>query len=198
MNAVRWRSIWLGSGNHGGVQIAKSIVVWGLLALMAFGLFADFLPAPLLYGTHAVVAFLLLGVVETAVWFSHASRSRAFALKVFDKGFLKFLFLCFALPPMLGFGSWLVLGKCIPWGLTRMFGSEYRQQTLMQTHYTRSRRSCDYRLQGGPVERSFPGFICIREDFYRRHPEQKVVVTLVGKRSALGISVQDVYGGGRQ
>ena len=188
-----WRSGWFGSETPTRAQIAKPIVALGLLALMALGMFVNFVPAPLFHGTHVVVAFLLLGVVETGALFAYANRNGTLST-ILDKGFLKFVFTCFVVPPMLGFGSWLVVGKCIPWGLTRIVGSEYRQQALMQTHYTRSRRSCDYRLQGGPMERAFPGFICIREDFYRRHPEQSVPVTLVGKRSIFGVSVQDVHG----
>lgn len=163
-----------------------------VLILVFVGMFVDFAPAPALRGIHVAVIFLIVGVIETALLFAHASRKGRMGQFV-DRGLLRFLFLLLAIPLMLGFVSWLIAIKTLPWAFTRVFGSEVREIHAMETRYSRSRRSCDHRLYGGPMEGAFPSYLCIREAFYDRHPNQQVKVVLAGRRSALGFSIQHVY-----
>ena len=163
-----------------------------VLILVFVGMFVDFAPAPALRGIHVAVIFLIVGVIETALLFAHASRKGRMGQFV-DRGLLRFLFLLLAIPLMLGFVSWLIAIKTLPWAFTRVFGSEVREIHAMETRYSRSRRSCDHRLYGGPMEGAFPSYLCIREAFYDRHPNQQVEVVLAGRRSALGFSIQHVY-----
>jgi len=169
-----------------------TLAAFAILALMFTGLFADFAPAPALQGIHIAVIFLIVGVIDTALLFAHANRKGRMGVLV-DKGFLRFLFLLVAIPILLGFGSWLIAIKTLPWGITRVFGEEVREAHRMETRYTRSRRACDYRLVGGPMEGAFPSYLCIQEAFYHRHPAQPVEVVLTGRRTALGFSIQNVY-----
>lgn len=163
-----------------------------VLILVFVGMFVDFAPAPALRGIHVAVIFLIVGVIETALLFAHASRKGRMGQFV-DRGLLRFLFLLLAIPLMLGFVSWLIAIKTLPWAFTRVFGNEVREIHAMETRYSRSRRSCDHRLYGGPMEGAFPSYLCIREAFYDRHPNQQVEVVLAGRRSALGFSIQHVY-----
>lgn len=163
-----------------------------VLILVFVGMFVDFAPAPALRGIHMAVIFLIVGVIETALLFAHASRKGRMGQFV-DRGLLRFLFLLLAIPLMLGFVSWLIAIKTLPWAFTRVFGNEVREIHAMETRYSRSRRSCDHRLYGGPMEGAFPSYLCIREAFYDRHPNQQVEVVLAGRRSALGFSIQHVY-----
>ena len=163
-----------------------------VLILVFVGMFVDFAPAPALRGIHVAVIFLIVGVIETALLFAHASRKGRMGQFV-DRGLLRFLFLLLAIPLMLGFVSWLIAIKTLPWAFTRVFGNEVREIHAMETRYSRSRRSCDHRLYGGPMEGAFPSYLCIREAFYDRHPNQQVKVVLAGRRSALGFSIQHVY-----
>ncbi|MGN7833244.1 hypothetical protein ACTJI2_16705 [Pseudoxanthomonas sp. 22568] len=163
-----------------------------VLILVFVGMFVDFAPAPALRGIHMAVIFLIVGVIETALLFAHASRKGRMGQFV-DRGLLRFLFLLLAIPLMLGFVSWLIAIKTLPWTFTHVFGNEVREIHAMETRYSRSRRSCDHRLYGGPMEGAFPSYLCIREAFYDRHPNQQVEVVLAGRRSALGFSIQHVY-----
>ncbi|MBB3275218.1 MULTISPECIES: hypothetical protein [Pseudoxanthomonas] len=163
-----------------------------VLILVFVGMFVDFAPAPALRGIHVAVIFLIVGVIETALLFAHASRKGRMGQFV-DRGLLRFLFLLLAIPLMLGLVSWLIAIKTLPWAFTRVFGNEVREIHAMETRYSRSRRSCDHRLYGGPMEGAFPSYLCIREAFYDRHPNQQVEVVLAGRRSALGFSIQHVY-----
>nr|WP_295375826.1 hypothetical protein [Pseudoxanthomonas sp.] len=187
-----WKQGVFGSERPTREQWVGTLVALAVLALVMAGMFVDFAPAPALRGVHMAVIFLIVGVIETALLFAHASR-RGRMGQLVDKGFLKFLFLLVAIPCMLGFVSWLIAIKTLPWGITRVFGSEVRERHVMETRHTRSRRSCDYRLSGGPMEGAFPSYLCIREAFYHRHPDRQVEVVLTGRRSALGFSIQHIY-----
>lgn len=187
-----WKQTVFGSERPAREQWVGTLVALAVLALVMTGMFVDFAPAPVLRGVHMAVIFLIVGVIETALLFAHASRKGRMGTLV-DKGFLKFLFLLVAIPCMLGFVSWLIAIKTLPWGITRVFGSEVRESHVMETRYTRSRRACDYRLSGGPMEGAFPSYLCIREAFYHRHPDQQVEVVLTGRRTVLGFSIQHVY-----
>lgn len=187
-----WKQGVFGSERPTREQWVGTLVAMAVLALVLTGMLVDFAPAPALQGIHMAVIFLIVGVIETALLFAHASRKGRMGQLV-DKGFLKFLFLLVAIPTLLGFVSWLITIKTLPWTFTGVLGAEVRETHEMQTRYTRSRRSCDYRLSGGPMEGAFPSYLCIGEAFYHRHPDQRVEVVLAGRRSALGFSIQHVY-----
>ncbi|MBD9436607.1 hypothetical protein IB223_10930 [Pseudoxanthomonas sp. PXM03] len=189
-----WKAVWFGSDTPAPGQVTATVAVLGTCALALTGLFVDFVPAPALHGLHVALLFLVGGVIGTALLIGHARRHGRMAL-LLDQGFLKFLFLLCGMPVMLGLVGWLVLARSLPWAWTCVFGEAFRESHIMQTHYTPSRRACDYRLRGAPMERGFPSYLCIREAFYHRHPEQQVSVVLSGRRSLFGSSIRHIESG---
>ena len=88
-----------------------------VLILVFVGMFVDFAPAPALRGIHMAVIFLIVGVIETALLFAHASRKGRMGQFV-DRGLIRFLFLLLAIPLMLGFVSLLIAINTLPWTFT--------------------------------------------------------------------------------
>ncbi|MBB4126774.1 hypothetical protein GGR77_002064 [Xanthomonas translucens] len=172
--------------------LGKLLALLALLGLVPFGLFVDFVPAAFLYGSRWPLPMLLVGVVMTALLFLHGHRHQRMSA-ITEKGPLFSVVMIFAMPLLLGFMSWLVVAKSLPWMFTRMAGTPFREVHVMQAHYQHSRRFCDYRLRGGPMKQSIPDYLCISEAFYRRYPEQDVQVLLTGQRSALGMRIEHVY-----
>lgn len=187
-----WKKTWLGSEEPTLGQISKVLLIWLLLAGVVMALFINFIPAPFYAEIDMKVVFLGAGMAATMAMLFHGFRLGTLQLH-FQQGWFKAILTWAMMPPILGFVFWLVLTKSVPWSWTRVFGEAYKQPVVMSTHYKRSRRTCDYRLKGGPLERSFPGYICISEDAYKRYPEQDVAVIVVGKRSLLGSTIQEVY-----
>jgi len=187
-----WKQSVFGSEQPTREQWVSTLAMVAVLVLVVIGMVVDFAPAPALQGIHVAVIFLIVGVVGTALLLAHASR-RGRMGQLMDRGWLRFLFLLLAIPLMLGFVSWLIAIKTLPWTFTRVFGTQVRETHVMETRHTRSRRACDYRLSGGPMEGAFPSYLCVREAFYHRHPDRQVEVVLSGRRSVLGFSIQHVY-----
>ncbi|WP_064528299.1 hypothetical protein [Xanthomonas graminis] len=174
--------------------LGKLLAVLALLGLVPLGMFVDFVPAAFLYWRKWLLPILLVGVVLTALLFVHGHRNGRMYV-ITKKGPFFSVFMIFAAPLLLGFMGWLIVGKSLPWVFTRIAGAPFREVHVMQAHYQHSRRSCDYRLLGGPMKHSIPEYLCISEAFYRRHPEQEVPVLLTGQRSALGMRIEHVYAG---
>jgi len=189
-----WMTAWFGSDTPDRSQVVITVASLGALALALIGAFVDFVPAPVLHGMHVAVLFLVIGVLGTAGLLRHAGRQGRMGV-LLDKGFLKFLFFLCGMPVLLGLIGWCVLAKALPWAWTRAFGEEFRESHVMKTHYARSRRACDYRLEGGPMERATPNYLCISETFYHRHPEEQVPVVLAGRRSLFGASIVHIESG---
>lgn len=166
----------------------KSVVLCTVACLWLFGLFMDFVPAPFLHGWQWLWPMLLTGIVLTAWLFVHAYRNDRIG-HLTDGGLFHIVLFIVGMPLLLAFVCWSLLTKSLPWAITRMFGEPFHEVQVMQTHYRYSRRSCDHRLQGEPMERASPAWLCIDEAFYRLHPEKELRVVLVGKRTFLGDSI---------
>lgn len=176
------------------VLLGKLLGLFALLGLVPLGLFVDFVPAASLAWGQSLLPMLLVGVVMTVLLAVHGHRQGRMSV-VTEKGPLFSVFMIFASPLLLGFASWLILAKSLPWMFTLVAGTPFREVHVMQAHYQHSRRFCDYKLIGGPMKYSVPEYLCINEAFYRRHPEQEVPVLLTGQRSALGMRIEHVYAG---
>ncbi|MBD9478274.1 hypothetical protein [Pseudoxanthomonas sp. PXM02] len=189
-----WKTAWLGSETRIRRRVDITLVSLGAGALALIGMSVDFVPAPALHGMHVTLLFLVIGVIGTAGLLRHRDRHGRMHV-LLDKGFPKFLFFFCGMPVLLGFVSWCVLVKALPWAWTRAFGGEFRESHIMKTYYVSSRRTCEYRLEGGPMERAFPRYLCVSETFYHRHPEEQVPVVLVGRRSPFGASIVHIESG---
>lgn len=79
-----------------------------------------------------------------------------------------------------------------PYLLTQLAGAPYTERFAMQTDHTYSKRACDYQLTGGPFSSIVAPHLCISENAYYLYPDQTVHVVLSGKRSPLGMTVDDI------
>ena len=113
-------------------------------------------------------------------------------------GYLQVAVRLFALvlfmPAFFGALLWLLLAKTLPWAYTRTLGEQHEVRAMMRTEHRYSRRGCDYRLKGSPLERTFLPYVCISADYYDAHPDQNLEVLLIGKKSVLGFSIVEVRG----
>lgn len=193
-----WKTACFGFETPSQSQVITSVVVLTALGLALHGMFVAFVPAAFLYGRTVAIVFLLVGVVEMAVLFAYRIRTETYSAFRDRVGPLKLPLVVIFAPFLLGIGSWLIVGKSLPWMLTTVFGDEYSEPFKMETHYSRKRRFCHHRLKGPPIDRSFPNFLCVGRGFYDRYPEQKVEVMLSGKRSFAGRTLQAGELGDRQ
>lgn len=160
------------------------VLVGGLSML---GLLVDFAPAVALRSGPMVFAMIVLGCMGTLALKRHGERLGTWKLGL-ARGVAAVTVLLFLLSGM----AWLIFAKAIPWAYTLALGKTYREPHTMQAHYSKSRYGCAYQLRGGPMESSFPSFVCVSPGFYARHPEQVVKVEVSGLRSALGTQVESV------
>jgi len=173
------------------VLVGKLLALLALLGLVPLGIYVDFVPAAFMHGRRWVFPMLLVGAVMTGLLFVRGQRQGRISL-ITNKGPFFSAFMICATPLLLGFMSLLIVTKSVPWMFTRIAGTSFREVHVMQAHYQYSRRSCNYRLVGGPMTNSIPPYLCTSEAFYRRHPEQAVAVLLAGQRSALGMRIEQV------
>ena len=186
-----WRTLWWGSED---APLARKLSIVGLVAFMALalaGLFVDFVPAEGLYGTAAAAIFFFVGLVLSLLLFLRVSGTGR-TDNLFRQGRLKAVACIAVMPVFIGYMLWLGFVKALPWAATRALGSDHATQARMRTDHESSRRSCDYRIEGGPLDRTLPGFLCISQQYYRAHQDAEVIVRLHGKRSALGFAIVSV------
>ena len=190
---MSWRTTWFGSERPSrGWAVAVSALM-GIMVLGLGGLFVRFVPVAGMRGMSMVIVFGVFGVASTlalVVFSAREGRLRP------GNGFVqtagRLLAITLFMPALLGFCAWASVCKALPWAYTRAFGVPHEERTVMRTDYSHRRRSCDYRLEGGAMENSMPGYLCIPESYYRQHPDQDVEVVIYGRKSALGFSVQGV------
>lgn len=161
-----------------------------LTGFMLLGLFVDFVPADFLRSSPLIFLLFLAGLGGTVFL---VRRARRLGTHREPSRFKRWLGIA-ALPFLLAFMGWLVLAKGLPWTYTLAFGKPYREHYHMHTEHVHSRKTCDYRLRGGPMEHGFPNYLCIAPEYYALHPDQDVEVELTGQRSALGMQVEEVHG----
>lgn len=159
------------------------------MLLVLLGLFVDFVPAAMFRGSPMLFLCLAIGAACTAAAIQNARGRGAWSGERLPRKLLAI----FVTPLVAGLFCWLILAKALPWAYTRAFGETFRSVQLMQAHYSRSPRSCDYRLVGGLMQHGFPRYLCITEAAYRRFPEQQVPVLLTGERSVFGTRIGQAF-----
>lgn len=154
------------------------------------GIFADFLPSDWLLGANALIAILLLALVEFVVlawlfWRTGAMRGLWFRspLLLFACGLLMF--------PLLAFINLNIILKSIPWAYAHALGTELRVQATLLSHYKRSRRNCDYQLRGSVLNYD-SAQLCIDKARYLISPEKQVQAVIIGKQSVLGFAIKEI------
>lgn len=161
-----------------------------VVGLMLVGLFVDFVPAALLRGSPMMFLMFACGVAGTFALVQRNRKHGNFDQLPRFKRWLGLVLMPFVLMGVF----WLIAAKALPWAYTLAVGAPFRESYRMQTHYTRSRYSCDYRLRGGPMEHGFPDSVCISRDYFAAHPDQDVEVEVTGSRSALGTQIEQIRG----
>lgn len=188
---ITWRSLWFGTEAPTWRHVGALLTVLGACGLMLLGLFVDFIPAAVFRGRSAQVLFGGVGLVLTALMYVALIR-RGMRTGAWPSDWKAWLVAPF-MPVFLGWIVWLVLAKALPWTITRPLGNEHEMQAVMQTSHRASRRSCDYRLKGGPLAGTMPSFICISSRYYHRYPDRTVRVRLVGRSTVLGFAVISIH-----
>lgn len=188
---ITWRSLWFGTEAPTWRHVGALLTVLGACGLMLLGLFVDFIPAAVFRGRSAQVLFGGVGLVLTVLMYAALIRRRV-RTGTWPSDWKTWLVAPF-MPVFLGWIVWLVLAKALPWMLTRPFGHAHAIDAVMETSHRASRRSCDYRLTGGPFAGTMPAFVCISRRYYHRYPDRAVRVRLVGKSTVLGFAVTAVH-----
>lgn len=161
-----------------------------LLALATlYGLYIDFIASEFWWKVGTRVALGLAVVLSIAAYWGkytgglpspHGTSASRMAL-----GFI-------GLPFMLFLMVWVALVRVVPDALTRLFGTSVTVTAPMVAVHQRSRRRCDFHLEGPFMDRGEPGWLCVRESAFNSFPSD-VMVTFEGKETVFGIHVQRYY-----
>ena len=182
-----WKFLAFGSDTPSSRQYLAYGLLYLALASVLHGMACDFVPNPVFMGGDAIFWCLVLGVLLTFALICYAiarDRMRLFGFKAI-LGLLIFPFL-------MGAFAWLVIAKSVPWLVTVAVGDNHEQAVTLRTHYSYSRRGCDYRLEGDYLEQTFPSYLCIPRSYYELHPEQVVQVRLSGEQTMLGFRIAHI------
>lgn len=188
---MTWRTLWLGSERLSVGRVVATSVLLGFVGLTLLGLFVDFIPVRGLYSSEAAAVFFMIGLALSVALLMHAAANKRLRA-VEQTSVLKTALVIAFLPVMIGFMVWAVLVKALPWTFTRVFGQPYAFEATVRTEHRNSRRSCDYRIDGGPLDTTFPGFVCISERYYAAHPDRQVVMLMSGRRTVLGFALTSI------
>lgn len=97
------------------------------------------------------------------------------------------------LPLLIGGMLWLAFIKALPWAYARLMGRPVNIEATMHLQRRHSRRSCDTKLKGGPMEATFPNYLCVRKRYYDAHPDKDVRVRLTGRQTLMGTAIIGVF-----
>jgi len=186
---ITWRTLWFGSETPRRRQVIVTVSILLLVALVCLGLFVDFIPAEWLrHRGRSEHTFGFIGLCLTILLYGALLIRGHMARQSFRENLKLWAVFPFA-PFFLGGLCWLVLAKALPWSFTRVFGDDRSIHATMWTAYAPSRRSCDYRLTGGPFADTMPAHLCVNSRVHDAYPDHEVQVRLIGKASPLGFAV---------
>ena len=186
---ITWRTLWFGSETPRRRQVIVTLSALLLVALIGLGAFVDFIPAEWLRHRGRIEhMFGFIGLCLTILLYGALIIRGHMARQSFRENLKLWAAFPFA-PFFLGWVCWLVLAKALPWSFTRFFGDDRSIQATMWTAHMSSRRSCDYRLTGGPFADTMPAYLCVGSRVYDAYPDREVQVRLIGKASPLGFAV---------
>lgn len=191
---IGFRTFLFGTDYPSPRRVAAVLAMAGVFVAGLFGEWIAFMPLAVWRAWTGIAIALSLAIFAVAAMArvllrSTTPRSREFLAGLVVIGI-----------PMLAWGLHATLAVTLPSAWTRVFGEAWRQDTVAQV-YERAhrRRGCPYRLAGGALERTRSGGFCLSRETFELHQGTHVAVTLVGRRSALGVLVQSVeYRDGRQ
>ncbi len=185
MTRVDWSS-WL-----------KFAAILAAIALAAYGFVARFVLVASLRGWSGAIVFGSLGTacIVWAAFFSERGRSAAAAR---GDNLALVVARVAILAPFAGVCFWFAF-KGAASLLTHAAGASYQRELAMRTRYGPASdsgrfrlRPCPYRVVSDAAFRSASADWCIAAADYRRYPGQAVRVSVSGRRTVLGESVEAV------
>jgi hypothetical protein len=157
--------------------------------IFMFSWWIDFVSSPgvWLWGSCLAIALTLISSVVLCWGFSVGKmKSRpGFSLQG-NQGSL-----ALAMFPLLLLIWWALIVRVGPYIATRVAGATVERTEPMHAIFISSRRSCDYRLKGPILDRSFPNYLCISESVFTTLASTNAPVTLRGKETVLGFHIQE-------
>lgn len=187
-----WRTLWFGSESPTGGKVALTVGLLGFLALGIVGMTVEFIPADGLHGAPAMWVFGFVGLMLTVAAMLQGIASGRLRLPGGLAG-MKAVLGILLMPALVGFMLWLVCIKALPWAYARVLGEPVDIIATMQLDHSRSRRSCDTKLRGGPMAATMPGYVCVSKRYYDAHPDRHVRVRLAGRQTLMGTAILEVF-----
>jgi hypothetical protein len=187
-----WKTAVWGSENASPDTKRRLVVVFVILALTIFGLRVDFVSQPALALDRCLLWILIAGcALPVGMLLFPGERARIFQ-RMHTHGRLTVVVGLLSLIPFFGFACWVIFAITLPWTYTTAFGKPFLTTEIMQTDHRWSRYSCDWNVKGALLGNLGVSYFCISESDYQRHPDERVHVILMGKRSVFGWDIQGV------
>ncbi len=163
------------------------------LAIGLLGMFVDFFPSELLLGKAAIAACLAVTLVLVAILIVAWLRSGLLPSEE-DTGVpirRRVALATVVFSFVLGLVTLLAMIKGVPWAYTSLTGNNTHMIVAMTTAHRKARRECDYRAVG-PMRNFKAAKVCISKEQFQAHPNQRVMVLISGRETALGFAVNRV------
>lgn len=182
---MSWKAAFYGSADVSKSRVIITNVALVVTLISIYGWWADFVPSAAWIDTGFSLAMAATILCATAFYWAVLTGQTAF--RPGTSAPMKLLVVLFG--PVVVF---LFLSVSIMHGVgdiaTRLFGRDEELISDLSKHYNRSRRSCDFRLEGHDIDNAFPNHVCITEAAFARLP-QKGVYRLQTLRSELGFHI---------
>jgi hypothetical protein len=186
MNKFELNEMLFGTGKPAGIVKLTYLCFFLMLMLCAHGIWVDVVPVEWLAGPVGMGLALLIGFVVSAALFAAGQiNGTARAPDNAAAGAIMAL----GAVALLGAMAYPVIAKSLPWAHAAMFGESHSVEALMRNEASFKKRSCDYRLHGGPLYVLMGEHLCTSAAFHRRYPDRMLRVRLHGQRSALGFRI---------
>lgn len=164
-----------------------------VIGLFVWGAHSDFIPSQTWAKVGWYLALALGVLVTTFTWRAYWTGRAKFRPKTsrLMKG------LAYFFVPFISVGFiWVALTHGVGSLISLSLGGEREVMVELRKDRHHSRRSCDYRLEGGFLDKAFPSYICIGETNYQKLPE-KAEYKIKGREHYLGFVADGVYLKGR-
>ena len=153
------------------------------VAFSAYGFWVDFVPSPVIERL-GFFSSLIVGAAVTVVLFKRLGSE---VLGSAGKSKLVKWFFVIVTPAVSVYFSLAALGHGVPAIYTALAGTAFSENVQLVKNWSGGRRTCNFRLEGGPVEKALPGYICISEPVFESLPNGRLNLRLFGRKSVVGV-----------
>jgi hypothetical protein len=164
-------------------------IMW-CMGLSLYGIWTDFVPSEawFCWGTYLSLAGATLLTIY--VYWGYATGRMKMQEGISR---LKKAFALLFLPVLIFILIWCPLVHALADFYTLAFGSQNNESVMLFKKLGSGRRSCEYHLEGEPLQRSFPDYVCISGKVFEALPAHPIEARLEGKISILGFHIREVY-----